>query len=63
MQMLHLRHLFNAKPPFMSLRIPAFNEVNDWAHNVFDEKLMVVSYFGMYVQLRVPLMSFDKWPQ
>ena len=26
-----LRHLLNVKPPFMSGRKSAFNEVNDWA--------------------------------
>ena len=26
-----LRHMLNAKPPFMSWRRSAFNEVNDWA--------------------------------
>ena len=29
-----LRHLLNAKPPFMSCRRSAFDEVNDCAHNM-----------------------------
>ena len=29
-----LRHLLNAKPPFLSWQRCAFNEVNDWAFNI-----------------------------
>ena len=34
------------------------NELNDWAHtNVFDEKLMAVSYFRMYVLITHIMIS------
>ena len=36
----------------------ALNELNDWAHtNVFDEKLMAVSYFRMYVLITHIMIS------
>ena len=34
-----LRHLLNTKPPFMSWRRSAFNEVNDWALNSATTKI------------------------